>query len=115
MTVWIAVLLVGSGSYAFRLAPLVLGERLRLGERTQQLLRHAGMGGITALLLAGVTAHGSSDSAGQAGGYVATMVPTAAAVLVAAVVAFGGRSMITVLLAGGSCFAATSVAFALLG
>ncbi|MGS0688260.1 AzlD domain-containing protein [Nakamurella sp. GG22] len=115
MTVWVVVLLVGAGSYAFRLTPLLLGERLRLGERTQQGLRHAGMGGIAALLLAGVIGHGSSDPSGQAGIELATVLPTAAAVLVAAFVALRGRSMIMVLLTGGTLFAATSVGIALLG
>ncbi|HYN71343.1 MAG TPA: AzlD domain-containing protein [Nakamurella sp.] len=60
MTTWIAVLVAGLGSYAFRVAPLLLGNRLRLRERTQDILRHAGMGGIAALLVSSILGFGST-------------------------------------------------------
>ena len=56
---WIAVLIAGLGSYALRAVPLILGARLRVPQRTQDVLRHAGMGGITALLVTSIAAIGT--------------------------------------------------------
>lgn len=98
MTTWIAVLVAGFGSYAFRVAPMLLGNRLRLGERTQNMLRHAGMGGMTALLVTSILGFGSQ---GGPGAIAAVLV----AVGVAALVAWGGRSITLVVLAGSACYA----------
>ncbi len=97
MTTWIAVLLVGAASYAFRVAPLLLGSRFQLGERNQDILRHAGMGGIAALLVSSVMGFGST-------GGIAAMAAATIAVAVAGVVALRGRSMTVVVLAGGASY-----------
>ena len=92
---WIAVIVVGVGSFAFRAIPLILGPRLRLSRRTQDVLRHTGMGGITALLVISLL------GIGTAGG-TTTALSAVAAVAVATVVARRGRSMALVMLAGGA-------------
>jgi branched-subunit amino acid transport protein len=108
MTSWIAVLVVGLGSYSFRVAPLLIGARLRLGARTQDVLRHAGMGGIAALLVTSVVGFGTS------GGIVA-VASAVGAVAVAAAVALRGRSMTLVVLAGGAVYAVIGLGLAALG
>ena len=57
--IWIGVLAVGLGSFAFRAAPLLLGAGFEVPERTQAILRHAGMGGIAALLVSNIVGIGS--------------------------------------------------------
>jgi branched-subunit amino acid transport protein len=108
VTTWIAVLLVGLGSYAFRVAPLLLGTRLRLRKPTQDILRHAGMGGIAALLVSSVVGFGSTGGPGAAASAVV-------AVAAAAVVALRGRSMTLVVLAGGAVYAVLWMGLAVLG
>jgi branched-subunit amino acid transport protein len=93
MMVWIAVLAAGLGSYAMRLAPLLWGERLAMGERTQEVLRHAGMGGISALVIYSVV--GTART-----GDVIDLLPTVLAIAVAAVLTFRGRSMTVGLIVG---------------
>jgi len=98
VTTWIAVLVAGLGSYAFRMGPLLLGNRLRLSERSQDILRHAGMGGIAALLASSILGFGPQ---GGAGAIVAVLV----AVVAAGLVAWRGRSMTVVVLAGSALYA----------
>jgi branched-subunit amino acid transport protein len=105
---WAAVLLVGAGSYAFRLGPLLLGGRFRLGERQQRTLGHAGMGGIAALLVTGIVGFGAT------GGLLA-IGSVSAAVGVAAFFAWWGRSMALVVLAGGMVYAIVELTVAFLG
>ncbi len=95
MMTWIAVVLAGAGSYALRLTPLIWAERLALGDRTQQLLRHAGMGGVAALVVYSVS--GSARS-----GDLLALLPTIVAIALAAVLTFRGRSMTVALIAGGA-------------
>ncbi len=95
MLTWIAVVLAGVGSYAMRLAPLVWGERRAIGERTQQVLRHAGMGGIAALVVYSVVG-------ATRGGEIADLLPTLGAIAVAAILTFHGRSMTLALIIGGA-------------
>ncbi len=106
MVTWIAVLLAGFGSYALRLAPLVWGQRLAMSERTQQLLRHAGMGGIAALVVFSVT--GTARA-----GDLAALLVTVAAIAVAAVLTFRGRSMTVALIAGAALQLAGTLIIAL--
>jgi branched-subunit amino acid transport protein len=99
---WLAVLAVGLGSFAFRVGPLVLFQRVSLGERGDRLVRHAGISAITALIVMATR----NDATGSA------TVPTLLAVGVAAVLAARGASMVRLLVVGGSLYAA---ALALVG
>ena len=54
MNVVATVAIVGLGSYLLRLVPLLAAERVRLPERIEAALRHAGMGALTALAVAAV-------------------------------------------------------------
>jgi branched-subunit amino acid transport protein len=51
MTLWIAVLAVGVASYAFRLLPWLVLDRVQVGPTAEAALRYAGVGAITALLV----------------------------------------------------------------
>ncbi len=95
MVTWMAVVLAGLGSYALRLAPFVRGERRAISERTQQVLRHAGMGGIAALVVYSVTRSAR-------GGDLVAVLPTVAAITLAAVLTYRGRSIPVALIAGGA-------------
>ena len=103
---WTAVLLVGLGSYLCRVVPLLTTHRLRPGERTQSVLRHAGMGGMAALLVSGLIGH---DQAGS------TLLPALAGVLPSAGLALRGRSMMLCLAAGASLYGGSLAVFAALG
>ncbi len=105
---WIAVIAVRRGSYAFRLTPLLLGARVLLPQTTQDLLRHAGMGGMAALLVSSVVGFGTS-------GGLAAIASAGAATAAAGVVAWRGRSMAVVVLAGGAVYAVIALAFVILG
>ena len=61
MTLWIAIVLVALGSYAFRVVPFLLNERIRLSPRADDVLRHASVAAMTAMLATGVQ-HLSVDS-----------------------------------------------------
>jgi branched-subunit amino acid transport protein len=98
MTVWIAVLVAGACSYAFRALPLLLGARIRLSERHQRTLRHAGMGGMAALLASSIAGIGRTDGA-------ATLAAAVVAVVAGGALAVSGRSMMVVLCGGGASFA----------
>lgn len=108
VTTWFAVLVAGLGSYAFRVAPLLLGNRLRISARTQDILRHAGMGGMAALLASSVLGFGSTGGAGA-------IAAVLAAVGAAAVVSWRGRSMTLVVLAGSAFYAVICIGVALVG
>jgi branched-subunit amino acid transport protein len=54
MTVWIAVLVVGAVSYASRLVPWLVLDRMEVGPQVEAVLRYAGVGAITALLVGGL-------------------------------------------------------------
>ncbi len=54
MTMWIAVLAVGVASYAFRLLPWLVLDRVGVGPQVEAALRYAGVGAITALLVGGL-------------------------------------------------------------
>ena len=100
---WIAVLIAGLGSYGLRALPLILGPRIRIPQRTQDVLRFAGIGGLTALLVTSVA------GIGAAGGAISALPPVAA-VAVATVIARRGRSMAQVTLIGAAVFCATEFA-----
>jgi len=50
MTMLATMLLVGLGSYVFRVVPLLLADRVRLSPRVEHLLEHAVLAAISALL-----------------------------------------------------------------
>ena len=50
MTMLTTMLLVGLGSYVFRVVPLLLVDRVRLSPRVEHLLEHAVLAAISALL-----------------------------------------------------------------
>jgi branched-subunit amino acid transport protein len=100
MSLWIAVLGAGLGSYVLRVLPFLSGDRVHLSERAQAGLRHAGMGAITALLVLGVVAVLRPGSGLPA-------APVVLALVAATVCAVLGRSMLTTVLIGaGTYFAA---------
>ncbi len=107
MLTWVAVIAVGLGSYAFRVTPLLLGARVRVRQHPQDILRHAGMGGIAALLVSSVVGFGTL-------GGLAAVASAGAAVTAAVVIAWRGRSMAVVVLAGGAVYAAIELAAVIL-
>ena len=81
---------------------------LQLRQRPQDILRHAGMGGMAALLVSSVVGFGASGS-------LAAIASAGAATAIAAVVAWRGRSMAVVVLAGGAVYAVIELACVILG
>ena len=99
MTTWLAILAVGLVSYLFRAAPLLLLGRVRISDRADRSVRHAGAAAITALLIGAMRESG--------GGY---SVPVVAATGTALVLAAGRSSMLRVVFGGGLVyFALTAV------
>jgi branched-subunit amino acid transport protein len=93
MTTWIAVACVGLGSYALRLLPMLVGDRVRWSDRVDRAIGHAGLAALTALVIAGVQNH---DGSGRPGATLWALT----AVIVGAVVARRGCSMLWVVAAG---------------
>jgi branched-subunit amino acid transport protein len=93
MTTWIAVACVGLGSYALRLLPMLVGDRVRWSDRVDRAIGHAGLAALTALVIAGVQNH---DGSGRPGATLLALT----AVIVGAVVACRGCSMPWVVAAG---------------
>jgi branched-subunit amino acid transport protein len=93
MTTWLAVAGVGLGSYALRLVPLLVGERLRWSDRIERAMDRAGLAALTALVVSGLQHHEGGDGPWS-------MLWTLAAVTVAVVVARRGRSLLWVVGAG---------------
>lgn len=102
MSVWLAVLAAGLGSYLLRVLPLLLGERVQVPERVQATLQHAGVGGITALLVLGLLAAVRPEGGGP-------VLPVVAAVVAALVSTLLGRSMATTVLTGAAAYGLFSV------
>ena len=93
MTTWIAVVLVGLGSYAFRVIPMLVGGRARRPGRVDRAIDHAGLAALTALVVAGVQDH---DGGGRPGAALWAV----AAVIAGTAVARRGGSMLAVVVAG---------------
>ena len=93
MNMWLAVVLVGVGSYAFRLVPLLLGQRNRISERADATLRHTAIAAMTALMVLGVKKITADP-------FSPDTIPVAVALAVSAAVALLGRSMAIVVLCG---------------
>ena len=103
MVVWLSVLAVGAVSLAFRLLPLLAVERVGLRPRTAEVLRHAGAGAIAALVALAVLRPGTGGVDGA----------VLLAVVVGAVLAWRGHSMLRVVLAGVAAFAVATALGAL--
>ena len=102
MTLWIAIAAVALGSYAFRVVPFLLSERIRLSDRADEVLRHAAAAAMTAMLVTGVMRLGADSSTLDA---VAIVV----AVATSSVIAFLGRSMALVIASGITAFVVATV------
>jgi branched-subunit amino acid transport protein len=102
--VWVAVLVVGAVSLAFRLLPILAVERIGLSPRTQNGLRHAGSGAVAALVVLGVLGPGS----------LRPQPAVLVAVALGGVLAWRGWSMTRVVLVGGAAYAAVALGIALL-
>ena len=96
---WVVILAVGLGSFAFRLGPLLLFQRVSLSERGDRLVRQAGTSAIVALIV--VSAR--NEAVGDA------VVPTLLAVAVGTVLATRGASMVLILAGGGAAYAAATL------
>jgi branched-subunit amino acid transport protein len=92
---WVVVLAVGAGSFVFRLAPLLLLQRISLTERADRVIRHAGTAAITALIVVST----KSSATGTA------TLPTVLAVAAGVVLAAGGVSMLRLVVCGGGIYA----------
>jgi branched-subunit amino acid transport protein len=101
---WLAIVAVGLGSFAFRLGPLLLFQRISLSERGDRLVRQAGLSAIVALIVV--------STRNEATGRVA--VPTILAVAVGTVLAARGASMVRLLVWGGGVYAGSVVVAGLL-
>jgi branched-subunit amino acid transport protein len=94
MTTFLAMVAVGLVSYAFRAVPLVVLDRVRVGERTERVVRHAGAAAMTALLV-------GSIGRGTTGVRPEVLVATGVALLLAV----RGASMLRIVLAGSAVYA----------
>jgi branched-subunit amino acid transport protein len=101
---WVVILAVGAGSFAFRLGPLLVFERVSLTERGDRVIRHAGTAAITALIVV-TTKHSATGGA---------VIPTLLAVAAALVLAARGASMMRLLLFGGATYACSAIVVGLL-
>ena len=102
---WIVILAVGVGSFVFRLGPLLVIERIRLTDRADRAIHHAGTAAITALIVMS-TKHSATGSA---------VIPTMLAVAAGIVLAARGTSMVRPLLCGGGIYACSVIVMDLLG
>ena len=101
---WIVILAVGLGSFAFRVGPLLVFERVSFSERGDRVIRYAGTAAITALIVV-------STRQSATGGAV---VPTLLAMAVAVPLAIRGASMLLLLVCGGAIYAGAVIATDLL-
>jgi len=96
---WVVIIAVGVGSFAFRLAPLLVFQRVELSERGDRMIRDAGTAAIAALI---------ALSARQSATGHATL-PTLLAMAAAIVLAARGASIFLLLVCGGAIYAASVV------
>jgi branched-subunit amino acid transport protein len=97
MSMWLAIVLVGLGSYALRVVPLLLGEHLRLPERVDATLRDAAVAAMTALMVLGVKSVGTEPFGPDA-------LAIGLALATSGTVALFGRSMPLVVLSGAVAY-----------
>lgn len=103
MTAWIVVLVVGAGSYLFRLSMIVAADRIRLPAQFDHAAAFVAPAAFAALATTSVV-HTVLRSAG-----VATAIPPLAAVAVAVVAVRLSRSAYAAVLAGMPTLWVTSV------
>ena len=101
---WLVILVVGAGSFAFRLGPLLVFERISLSERGDRVIRHAGTAAIAALIAVST----KQSATGTA------VIPTLVAVAVGVVLAARGASIFLLLVCGGAIYAGSVIAMNLL-
>jgi branched-subunit amino acid transport protein len=95
---WVAVLVVGAGSYLLRLLPLVLTGRFAVPDRAAQLLQDAGLAAMATLLMTSATAVvREQDGFGLA--------VLAGCLLVGGGLAYAGRSVVVVVGGGAAAYA----------
>jgi branched-subunit amino acid transport protein len=99
---WIAVIMVGAGSYLFRYAPVVALHRVSVPPLVERALSYAGASAMTAMLVSALVHHGRTTS-------VVASVGAVCAVLVAGAVAMRKRSFGLVVLAGLGTYGAALV------
>jgi branched-subunit amino acid transport protein len=100
---WLTMILVGIGSYAFRVVPVLVLPRFELSARADRLLRNAGAAALTALIATSVAGSGDAFD----------IAATLLAVGVAAVLAVSGSPMLRVVAGGAIAYAATALLFAI--
>ncbi len=103
--IWVVIFAVGAGSYVFRLGPLLLLERVSLSERSDRVIRYAGISAITALIATSSRQHATGTA----------VVPTVLALAAAIALAARGAPMMLLLAGGGGIYAATVVGMHLAG
>ena len=101
-TTWLAILLVGLASFAFRVVPLALLPKITASAGLDRFVRHAGTAAVTALIAL-------SARRSAAGGHA---LPALLAIAVALWLAVRGHSRIRLLLAGGGVYVITLVILA---
>jgi branched-subunit amino acid transport protein len=99
---WIAVVLVGAGSYLFRYAPVAALHRVELPPFVERALSYAGISAMTAMLVGAVVQHGRGHS-------IVANVGAVLAVLAATVVAMRSRSYALVVAAGLGAYGAALI------
>jgi branched-subunit amino acid transport protein len=97
MSMWLAIVLVGLGSYAFRVVPMLLGERVRLSQGADVTLRHAAIGAMTALMVLGVEKVAADP-------FSPDTIALGTALATSGTAALLGRSMPLVVLCGGATY-----------
>ena len=102
---WVVLLAVGLGSYAFRLAPVLLFQRVTLSERGDRMIRDAGTAAITALIALSAKQSAATGS----------VAPVLCAMAVGLVLAARGASMFVLLVVGGATYAGALIVMNVLG
>jgi branched chain amino acid efflux pump len=90
VTAWIAIIAVGLGSYSMRVGPLLLRNHFEPRPVIDELIRHAGVAAVTALLVT------SSLRVVDRG----PLLPVVAALAVGSVLAWRGKPMYAIVTAG---------------
>jgi len=101
---WVVIVAVGLGSFAFRLGPQLLLERVTPPDSADRLIRHAGTAALTALIVTATKQNATGNA----------LVPTLLAVGVATVLVARGGSMLRLLACGGGVYAVAMVTVGLL-
>ena len=98
MNAWAVVLIVGAVSLAIRALPMLTSDAVQLGRRTQQGLRHAGIGAMAALLVTALVPHGKGSTHQN--------VAVLAAVALAALMSWRRSSILRVVAVGAAVYLA---------